>query len=148
MTVKVPAVPTVNVVLFADAIDAGWFTVSVKLCSTVPPLLLASNVSGYTLPVPAAGVPTSEPAVKLTPPGSAPLFRITVGVGRPHAVTGNDPAVPVVNVVALALTKTGGLATGSFTLAVFGCPHASDTTPAGTWIDTVPLLVIPETTTS
>src|SRR5436190_2060820 len=120
--VNVLAVPVAKVALFADVIDGASFTVSVKLWSTVPPLLLASNVSGYALPLPAAGVPTSEPAVKLTPPGSAPLFRITVGVGRPHAVTGNDPAVPAVNVVAFALMKIGALATGSFALAVFACP--------------------------
>ena len=95
----------------------------------------------------------SEPPVNLTAAGRAPLFRVTVGVGRPHAATGNDPAVPTVNVVVFALVKVGGTTNrkfplGSPVLAVFPCPQASMTTPPGMWIDTVPLPVIPDTATS
>ena len=45
VTVKVPAVPTENVVLFALVIAAVWLIVSVKLCTAFEPTpLLAVNV--------------------------------------------------------------------------------------------------------
>jgi len=47
VTVKLPAVPTVNAVLLALVIAGAWFTVSVKLCvAAVPTPLFAVNVSG------------------------------------------------------------------------------------------------------
>ena len=47
VTVNVPAVPTVNVVLFALVIAGAWFTVSVKLCAALPPTpLLAVKLIG------------------------------------------------------------------------------------------------------
>lgn len=55
----------------------------------------------------AAGVPLSTPAVlKVTPLGRLPLS-VNVGVGKPVAVTVNDPAVPTANVVLLALVIVG-----------------------------------------
>src|SRR5207245_3753352 len=47
VTVKLPAVPTVNVVLLALVMVGAWFTVSVKLCvAFVPTPLAAVNVMG------------------------------------------------------------------------------------------------------
>ena len=47
VTVKVPAVPTVNVALFALVIADAWFTVRVKLCTALLPTpLLAVKVIG------------------------------------------------------------------------------------------------------
>jgi hypothetical protein len=50
VTVKVPAVPTLNVVLFALVIAGAteaWFTVSMKLCvASVPTPLCAVKVMG------------------------------------------------------------------------------------------------------
>ena len=59
-------------------------------------------------PVPAAGVPLSTPveALKVTPLGSAPAS-LKFGVGKPLAVTVNEPRVPAVNVVLLALVMAG-----------------------------------------
>ncbi len=47
VTVKLPALPTVNVVLFALVIAGAWFTVRVKFCmALLPTPLLAVKVSG------------------------------------------------------------------------------------------------------
>jgi len=55
----------------------------------------------------AAGVPLSTPAeVSVTPLGSGPVS-LNVGAGTPVAVTANDPAVPTLNVVLLALVIAG-----------------------------------------
>ena len=54
-----------------------------------------------------AGVPLSTPAVlRATPLGSAPVSE-KVAAGKPVAVTVNDPAVPTLNVVLLALVMVG-----------------------------------------
>jgi len=62
--------------------------------------------------VPAAGVPLSVPvplplSVKVTPVGRLTPPRVRLGVGKPVVVTVNDPTIPTVNVVALALVITG-----------------------------------------
>jgi len=63
-------------------------------------------------------VPLSTPAaLNVTPLGSVPLS-LRVGVGKPVAVTGNEPAVPTVNVVLLALVMAGGWLTMSVKLWV------------------------------
>jgi len=69
--------------------------------------------------VPAPGVPLSTPVVALnvTPLGSVPLS-LRVGVGKPVAVTVNEPAVPTVNVVLLALVMAGASLTVSVKLWV------------------------------
>jgi len=52
-------------------------------------------------------VPLSTPAaLKVTPLGRAPVS-VNVGVGKPVAVTVNDPAVPTTKVVLLALVMVG-----------------------------------------
>jgi hypothetical protein len=52
-------------------------------------------------------VPPRTPAeLKLTPLGRGPLS-VKVGVGKPVAVTVNDPAVPTTNVVLLELVIVG-----------------------------------------
>ncbi len=72
----------------------------------------AVMVIGYELAVPAAGVPESTPVVELrvTPVGRAPVS-LNVGGGLPVAVTVKVPAVPTVNVVALAEVMVGGTGT-------------------------------------
>jgi hypothetical protein len=112
VTVKLPAVPTVNVVPFALVIAGAWFTFSVKLwLAAVPTPLLAVKVSGYVPPAPDAVVPLRVPvpfplSLNVTPLGSAPVS-LSEGVGLPVAVTVKLPAVPTVNVVLLALVIAG-----------------------------------------
>ena len=74
-------------------------------------------------PVLAPGVPLSTPVVALnvTPLGSVPLS-LRVGVGEPVAVNVNEPAVPTVNVVLLALVMAGGWLTVSVKLWVAFVP--------------------------
>jgi hypothetical protein len=87
----------------------GWFTVSVKFCDTLVTVLLALIVMGYVPPTPAGTAPlllSVPPALRLTKAGS-PVAEY-VGAGNPEAVTGNEPAAPVMNVVPLALVKAGG----------------------------------------
>ena len=67
-------------------------------------------------PEPAAGVPLNTLPVSETPAGNVPVF-VIVGAGKPVATTVNDPAVPLVNVVLLALVIAGA----SFTLSVKFC---------------------------
>jgi len=65
-------------------------------------------------PAPAAGVPASTPVVpkavvlrvKVTPAGSVP-DSLSVGAGVPLGTTMKLPALPTVNVVALALVICG-----------------------------------------
>ena len=99
VTVKDPAAPTVNAVLFALATAAGWFTVKVKFCeASVPIPLCAVNAMGYVPDVPLAGVPLRipVPGLNVTPEGNVPVSD-RVGAGRPVAVTVNDPAEPTTN---------------------------------------------------
>ena len=109
VTVKVPAFPTANVVLLALVIVGAWKTVSAKPCvpfGATP--LLAVMVMLYVPPVPAAGVPLSTPAaLRLTPLGSVPASVKVIAVGKPEAVTVNDPADPTANVVLFALVIAG-----------------------------------------
>src|SRR5207344_2215511 len=82
VTVKVPAVPTVNVALFALVIagaDCAMFTVNVKgWFAGAPTPLLAISVREYVPFVPVAGVPLSVAVpfpllTKVIPLGSAPV---------------------------------------------------------------------------
>jgi len=113
VTVKLPAVPTANVVLFALVIAGAWFTVNVKLwVAAVPTPLLAVIVSEYVPPVP-VGVPlrVAVPfplSVKVTPLGRVP-DSLSAGVGDPVVVTVKLPAVPTVNVVLFALVIAGAV---------------------------------------
>jgi hypothetical protein len=58
--------------------------------------------------VPAAGVPAIAPVegLKVTPVGNAP-DSLSVGLGRPVAVTEKDPATPTVKVVLAELVIDG-----------------------------------------
>ena len=110
VTVNVPAVPTVNVVLFALVIAGAWLTVRVKLCTALLPTpLLALKLIGYVPKVPAAGVPLNVLVAELnvTPLGSVPVC-VTVGAGTPVVVTVKVAALPTVKVVAFALVIAGG----------------------------------------
>lgn len=79
--------------------------------------------------VPAAGVPlrVAVPfplSLNVTPPGSAPVS-VSDGVGAPVVVTERVPAVPTLNVVLLALVKTGavlGVLTAKVKVWVAGVP--------------------------
>ena len=59
-------------------------------------------------PVPAAGVPLSKPVegLNVTPLANAAVS-LRLGAGKPVAVTVNDPDVPTVKVVLLALVMAG-----------------------------------------
>ena len=59
--------------------------------------------------MPAAGVPLSTPvpALKRDAGSAARRSRLSVGVGKPVAVTVNVPATPTVKVVAFALVIAG-----------------------------------------
>jgi len=112
VTVKLPAVPTVNVVLLLLVIAGAWFTFSVKLwLAGVPTPLLAVIVREYVPPVPDAAVPLSVAvpfplSLNVTPLGSAPVS-VREGVGAPVVVTVKLPALPTVNVVLLLLVIAG-----------------------------------------
>ena len=58
--------------------------------------------------MPEAGVPASAPVegAKVTPVGNAP-DSLSVGLGKPLAVTEKEPATPTVNVVPVALVIDG-----------------------------------------
>lgn len=119
VTIKVPAVPTTNVVDAALVIAGASFTVrmNVWVAGGLSPLV-AVIVRGYTPPVPAAPPPArvavpSPLSVKLTPPGSAPLT-LNLGAGNPVVVTVKLFGAPTVNVVDAALVIVGAEpATGS-----------------------------------
>jgi hypothetical protein len=68
----------------------------------------AANVTGYVAGVAEVGVPLRVPvlALKLTPTGNEP-DSLSVGVGRPVAVTVNEPNLPTVKVVVAALVIAG-----------------------------------------
>ena len=69
-------------------------------------------------PVPPAGVPLSRPdELRVTPLGRGPLV-VKVGAGRPVAATWNEPNVPTVKVVWLALVMAGAWSTVSVKLWV------------------------------
>ena len=75
--------------------------------------MLAVKMMLYAPPVPAAGVPPRTPveALKLTPVGSAPVS-VKVGVGRPVAVSVNEPEILVVKVVLFPLVMAAGCVVG------------------------------------
>ena len=111
VTVKVPSVPTVNVVLFELVIVIGATTVSVKDCvalGTTP--FCALIVTGYAPTAPATGVPLSTPVIGFnpTPPGSVPEIEY-VGAGDPVAVIVKELAAPYVNAVEAALVIDGAI---------------------------------------
>ena len=105
-------------------------TVSVNGCvaSGVTPLL-AEMVNKYEPPVAAAGVPLNVAVpspwfVKETPDGRLPLSAIVATVGLPLVVIVNVPALPTMNVAALALVIAGAWLTVSLKTCV-----ASGVTP-------------------
>jgi hypothetical protein len=109
VTVKLPALPTVNVALLALVIAGAWLTVRAKFCVAAEPTPLeAVNVRLYVPPEPAVGVPLSTPvdALNVTPVGNAP-DSLRVAAGNPLAVTVKLLALPTVNVALLALAIAG-----------------------------------------
>lgn len=75
--------------------------------ASAPAPLCAVNVIGNDPP--ALGVPLSNPvaALNVTPVGKAPLS-LSVGVGKPVAVTVNEPPVSTRNMALFALVIAGG----------------------------------------
>jgi len=70
-------------------------------------------------------VPVPLPlSTKVTPLGRPAPPRVRLGVGKPVLVTVNDPAVPMVNTVALALVIVGVW----LTVKVKGCAAEAPTT--------------------
>jgi hypothetical protein len=127
VTVKLPALPLVNVAEPALVITGAWLTVSVNawVAFGFTPLA-AVKLSEYDPPAPAEGVPArvavpSPLSVKPSPAGNTPVREIT-GVGVPVVVTVNEPAEPTVNVVALALEMVGALPTVSEAALVVALP--------------------------
>jgi hypothetical protein len=120
VTVKLPDVPTVNVVLAALVIPGACavFTARAKAwLAGVPTPLLAVKVREYVPSVPDAGVPPSAAvpfplSTNVTPVGSAPVS-VRDGVGIPVAVTVKLPAVPVASDALLALVIAAPTPTSS-----------------------------------
>ena len=115
VTVKLPAAPTVNVVLLGLVIAGVWFTVRVKLwLAGVPTPLLAVIVREYVPALPDAGVPLSVAVpfplfTNVTPLGSAPVS-VSDGVGVPVVVTVKKlSGESTKNVVLLALVMLGAV---------------------------------------
>jgi hypothetical protein len=109
--VNVPAVPWVNVALFALVIAGGALTVSVKLWVAFGRIAFCAVIVIGNVP-PAVGVPESTPVAELnvTPFGSVPLS-LNSGAGVPVAVTAKVPAAPSVNVTLFALVIAGAALT-------------------------------------
>ena len=128
VTVKLPGVPTVNVVLSALVIAGAWSTVRVKFwvasgCHAVG--------GGDRQRIGAAGARAGcrrawrcrRRCPKVTPAGSAPVS-LSAGVGTPVVVTVKVPGVPTVKVALSALVIAGAWSTVSVKLWV-----ASGSTP-------------------
>jgi hypothetical protein len=99
-----------------DDDDGGGVTVNVKFWVALGETPFdAVKVMGNT-PL-ALGVPLKVAALNVTPLGSAPAS-VILGAGVPVAVTVNEPAVPSVKVVLLALVMAGACAAGAFTVNV------------------------------
>jgi hypothetical protein len=110
VTEKEPAVPTVNVAFPALVMEGEAPTNRVKFCVAFEPTPLdALKLIEYDPVAPTVGVPLRTPvdALKVTPLGKTP-DSLRVGFGNPVAVTVNDPAVPTIKVVLLALVTEGG----------------------------------------
>ena len=111
---KVPAAPTVKVVLAALVKAGASLIVRAKVwaASGLMPLAAARSRE-YTPPSPPAGVPArvavlSPLSVKDRLAGSVPV-RVIALMGKPVVVTSNVPALPTVKVVLAALVMAGGV---------------------------------------
>lgn len=105
-TVNEPAVPTVNEVLFALVKDGAWPTVSVKLWVAFGLTPLLAEMVKLKIPV-WVGVPLRTPVlVKVTPFGKVPVS-LSVGDGKPVAVTVNEPAWLITKPALLPLVIAG-----------------------------------------
>src|SRR5262245_19917678 len=115
VTVKLSAVPTVNVSLVTLVIDGGALTATVKFCvafGSTP--LVAMSVTGKD-PL-CVGVPESSPPDdSVRPVGSVPAVTLTVGAGKPFMTTRNvAPGVFTTNDAVFELAIVGA----SFTVSV------------------------------
>jgi hypothetical protein len=103
-----PAVTVTGDVVNTSLFAAAGFTVSVKLCVAFGEMPFAAVIVIGYVPL-AVAVPPSRPEVELsvTPAGNEPVSLNVIAVGEPLVVTVNEPAVPAVNVVLLALVIAG-----------------------------------------
>src|SRR3954447_21128244 len=110
-----PGEPTAKVAWSLLTMAGAWgasATVRVNVWVTSPPTpLWAVIVSGYTPPLPAAGVPARvadpPPPWNVTPSGNVPDAE-RVGAGKPVAVTVTVPATPTTKVAAFPLATAAG----------------------------------------
>ena len=114
---KLPAVPTVKVVLVALVIAGAWLTVRVKVWVALGVTPLAAVIVSVVVPaVPAAGVPRAWRSRCRCPRTSRRVGRspvsLSAGVGVPVVVTVNVPALPAVNVGAGGAGDRRGLGGG------------------------------------
>src|SRR5208337_3558153 len=127
VTVKLPAAPTMKVVLLALVMAGAWLTVRVKVwVAGLPTPLEAVKCREYVPPVPAAGVPLSVAvplplSANITPLGKAPVS-LRLGVGEPVAVTVKLPAAPTVKAALLALVMAGAWLTVRVKVWAVGLP--------------------------
>jgi hypothetical protein len=116
----------VNDVLLALVMVGGCVRATFKVndCAAFGEMpFCAVIVMGYVPMVPAAGVPLSIPvaAVNVTPVGSVPVS-LSVGAGKPVAVTVNVPAKPSTKVALFALVIAGAWSTVSVKVCVPSAP--------------------------
>ncbi len=105
---KVPALPSVKVVLATEVMIGAALTVRVKVwVASVPIPLEAVRVIENTPDW--VGVPArTPPAVRVTPVGRAPVS-LKVGAGEPVAVAVRVPALPSVKLVLAVEVMVGAL---------------------------------------
>src|SRR5271157_611600 len=127
VTVKLPAAPTMKVVLLALVMAGAWLTVRVKVwVAGLPTPLEAVKCREYVPPVPAAGVPLSVAvplplSANVTPLGKVPVS-LRLACGKAVVVTVKLPAAPAVKVVLLALVMAGAWLTVRVKVWVAGLP--------------------------
>ena len=124
MTVNEPAVPTVKVMLLALVMAGAWFTVSVKFCVAAGADavlrgerdgIIARSASRRSSGEHAGGSVERDARRQSAGLPTAPVRE------TPLAVTVNEPAVPTVKVVLLALVIEGATSTEFTTVSVKFC---------------------------
>ena len=114
VTVKLPALPSVNVVELADVMAGAASTVRVKdWVAGLPTPLVAVMVKGKLPPTEGVPARVAVPlpwSTKVTPAGSVPVSE-RPALGLPVEVTVKLPALPVVKVVELAEVMAGAAST-------------------------------------
>ena len=106
--VGTPETPAVKAKLAVVGETAGaWLMVRIKVCGTVPTVLVAARVRVIGGPEPAGGVPLRTPLVVSVSQIGSVLEVLKFGKGEPLAVSVKVPWLPAVKVVAATLVKAG-----------------------------------------